>query len=537
MSSQVADPEIFRRLDEVTKLYGETNNKLVELTKILDTRRVDLEGAIKDKTEALKWSSFQPQYLRDFIEEPYVVEPFRIGKAGKVLEWRIYVPKFVRFSAGRLERVTSSYNVFSITQYHRFFGDVPEELKDRFPELPYDVKVHDGLLVVPAEFQEEAWSRFKEHLQGRTGTPGIIRIKPKDEWSLIAQIIEEGRLPFEPKPVDPVDLRPRSVEGFALQEGWEERDYQLDADRVFMEYGAIGVYWPFGTGKSQWATDWLDRLKGHKVIIAGKDSTLREQWVDRLLKMPPDRRSECHVFILQNREKIEELVKRLRKEGKQITLIIFDECHHLPAPTFMWLSTIDAKYRIGLTGSPYREDGHIEYIMALTGMPHGFAWTRFVTSGVISLAQVQVHVVKEWRQKLAILDDLLKRDLGKTMIFCDSLDLGDKIAKKYGLEWVHGETKSRLEIIRRNEVVVVSRVADEGISVSELDTLIEIDFMGGSRAQEMQRAGRLSHRAIQPDKEPAVHHVLMTEEEVDKYGKRLLSFYDKGFKVDMLYGI
>ena len=34
---------------------------------------------------------------------------------------------------------------------------------------------------------------------------------------------------------------------------------------------------------------------------------------------------------------------------------------------------------------------------------------------------------------------------------------------------------------------------------------------------------------------PAVHHILMTEEELEKYGKRLLAYYDKGYHVDYLY--
>lgn len=143
--------------------------------------------------------------------------------------------------------------------------------------------------------------------------------------------------------------------------------------------------------------------------------------------------------------------------------------------------------------------------------------------------------MKKPRYKMALLDDLLKRDLGKTIIFSDSLDLGDAIAKKYGLEWIHGATRKRIEKIKRNERIVISRVGDEGLSIPTLDTIIEIDFLGGSRMQQLQRVGRLSHRKIAPDKDPAVHHILMTEEELEKYGKRLLSLYDKGYKLDYLY--
>jgi len=57
----------------------------------------------------------------------------------------------------------------------------------------------------------------------------------------------------------------------------------------------------------------------------------------------------------------------------------------------------------------------------------------------------------------------------------------------------------------------------------------------GDNVQALQRVGRLAHRAIQPDADPAVHHILMTEEELEKYGKRLRAYYDKGYRVDYLY--
>ena len=109
-----------------------------------------------------------------------------------------------------------------------------------------------------------------------------------------------------------------------------------------------------------------------------------------------------------------------------------------------------------------------------------------------------------------------------------------EVAQRYGLQWIHGATKKRIDAIRNNERIVISRVGDEGLSIPELDTIIEIDFLGGSRMQALQLIGRLAHRLVEPDKEPAVHHVLMTEEELEKYGKRLLGYYDKGYKVDYL---
>lgn len=526
----LTDKQLFAELDETTKKINEATSRLRELEGILNTKRRRIENMLVEKSDEMRWSRFRPDYMRQFIEEPYVIEPARVDKGGKVLEWKVYVPKMVEFHIGRLERATHSYNVFTVNQYMRWFAEIPQELEDRFPDVEIELKVSDGDLLAPTEETERTWDRYKKFLYKRKG-PGVLQIKKGSEWELIAQILEDGGLPFVPQGINEEDLRKPTTKGFALNPNWSMRDYQEEAWGLFKDYGAIGIYWPFGCGKSQFGVELCDRIKGHKLIVAGGSSALREQWNIRLKDMPLARRKECHVVVYQSRREINNLVKKY----KEFSVIIFDECHHLPAKTFMRLSTIPTKYRLGLTGSPYREDGHINYIMALTGYPHGLSWDKFVTEGIISLAQVQIHVVRKERYKLTILDNLLQRDIGKTLIFSDSLDLGDSIAKKYGYPWIHGATKNRIEKLDQNEKIVISRVGDEGISIPTLDTVIEIDFMGGSRAQALQRAGRLQHRAIKADQEPAVHHIIMTEDEAEKYGKRVLAYYDKGYKVDWLY--
>jgi len=126
--------------------------------------------------------------------------------------------------------------------------------------------------------------------------------------------------------------------------------------------------------------------------------------------------------------------------------------------------------------------------------------------------------------------DLITKGTGKTIIFCDGIELGKKIAEKYGLEFVYGATTGRLDKIRENEVVVVSRVGDQGISVPDIDSLIEIDFLYGSRMQESQRSGRLLHSS----KEITNHYILMTDEEMEKYNKRLLALYERGCKINVI---
>ena len=69
-------------------------------------------------------------------------------------------------------------------------------------------------------------------------------------------------------------------------------------------------------------------------------------------------------------------------------------------------------------------------------------------------------------------------------------------------------------------------MADLGVSVKDLQRIIEVDFLFGSRQQELQRTGRLLH-ADKPER----HDIIMTEGEMQKYGKWLWALQEKGFTI------
>jgi hypothetical protein len=70
----------------------------------------------------------------------------------------------------------------------------------------------------------------------------------------------------------------------------------------------------------------------------------------------------------------------------------------------------------------------------------------------------------------------------------------------------------------------MSRVGDVGVSVKDLEQIIEVDFLYGSRQQQLQRTGRLMH-----SEEAERHDIIMTEQEVRDYGKRIWALQEKGF--------
>jgi hypothetical protein len=204
-------------------------------------------------------------------------------------------------------------------------------------------------------------------------------------------------------------------------------------------------------------------------------------------------------------------------------------CHHLPADSFIRLATLKTKYRLGFSGSPFREDHRENYIFALTGFPVGMSWDELLKSQIIKTPTFRLYLLEDNRAKMKKIGELLKIPV-KTLIFCDSLDFGKKISDTFEIPFVYSQTKDRLDVIREANACVVSRVGDEGISIPEIERVIEVSFLFGSRMQESQRFGRLMHS----QQEEPEHTILMTEEEFEKYNKRLYAITERGFKIEIL---
>lgn len=207
---------------------------------------------------------------------------------------------------------------------------------------------------------------------------------------------------------------------------------------------------------------------------------------------------------------------------------LVSNCHTLPANTFSKLATMETDYRIGLSATPYREDKRTDYIFALTGIPVGIEWEELLEYGDFDYPEVKVYLYRTRKQKRDDLTQLIKDGVGKTLIFCDGIDEGNRLSEELGVPFVHGQTPSgdRMDIFRDHNVVIGSRVADEGLSLDELNRVIEFDFHGGSRRQELQRAGRVMH-----SDGIGQHIVQMTDNEHEKFGQRLYSLEEKGMDI------
>jgi DNA excision repair protein ERCC-3 len=503
----------------------------------------------------LDFESVDQDQLAAFADEPYCILPKAENEA-----W-VICPRFVPFHVGWLDRQTDSYNVFVVNKYVDWIDELPEQIRQEvgISGKYDDPTVVDGRLEIIPENRAEAWEEFeKDRLD--TAIPNDKKLKkidyrelqrlakahdiranqsaddlreqlasvrdddtillnPEREFDVIAKLIEDGNLPFRPHPVADDDLRP-SPNNVDL------RDYQERAWQKFLETGMVGVYWPPGAGKTFLALYAGERVVGQKLVVV-PSSTLEQQWEERIEEYcaKPDEWEVRTYHYLRHGDNMEDYTG---DEGP--TLTVFDENHRLPANSFAKLATVDTNYRIGLSSSPYREDGRTEYIFALTGFPVGLDWQELVALGAVQTPDAKVLLYSESSEKWGDVSTLLSERTGKYVVFCDDIDAGSTLAQDLDVPFIHGETPKtkRMDLFRQNRVVVSSRVGDEGVSLPNLDGVIEVDFHGGSRRQEAQRYGRLMHG----DGDNTGEHILMmTDEEYEKYGKRLMALEEQGIKI------
>lgn len=206
--------------------------------------------------------------------------------------------------------------------------------------------------------------------------------------------------------------------------------------------------------------------------------------------------------------------------------VLVHNCQHLPANEFSKLATIDSEYCIGLSATPMREDSREEFIFALSGKPVGLAWETFKQLGIIQNPSMHVWIVKNEIERIRQVESLLQIQM-KTIIFCDSIEMGKTISKRFDLPHIHGQSKERLSLIQDALVSVVSRVGDEGVSLSDIKRIVEVSWLGNSRRQELQRFTRLLHGRGNEGEA----HLIMTGTEYQDDHKRLFGLMDKGFKI------
>lgn len=487
-------------VDEFKEHLSNLDKQLEFISEEIEKRKSNLSKLIAEESLL----QYKQENIKEFLTTPFVTIPKGQN------QWYVIIPKFIDLQVGWLLKQTESFNVFVVDTFSNWLYGIPRAIKEALDFVePLPIIVQGDFLRVDPASQNEVFARYRKFLNRRDGT-GTIKIKPRSRFNLIASLVKDGILPFTPQNVSSDDIQDRPIK-------IELRDYQKEALDKFRRYGSVGIYWMPAGGKTIIGLYTMNMLKGRKLIVV-PTRTLIEQWKDRIKKYTTIQPWEYDIITYNSAHKVMK---------KEYMFTIFDECHHLPANVFSRLALIKTKYRMGLSATPYREDGRHELIFSLTGYPIGLDWKHLMDLQIVKKPKVKVIITANDSGKLTILDELIRNGNNKkTMIFCDSISSGKRLASRYQLKFIHGASKNRLLTATKERTLIISRVGDEGISLENLERVIEFAFLFGSRRQELQRLGRLFHSSFTGE-----HIILMTRTEFSLYRKRLFSIYEKGIDI------
>ncbi len=148
--------------------------------------------------------------------------------------------------------------------------------------------------------------------------------------------------------------------------------HQTEALKAWWDAGGRGVVvLPTGTGKTFLAVLAIQKT-GRPALVVTPTIDLLNQWYGELsvaFGVPIGAvGGGNHEFQPLTVTTYDSAYIHLERWGNRFGLLIFDECHHLPGPSYLSAATGSiAPYRLGLTATPERSDGQEGLLASLIG--------------------------------------------------------------------------------------------------------------------------------------------------------------------------
>lgn len=376
------------------------------------------------------------------------------------------------------------------------------------------------------------------------------------------------------------------------------REYQSEALNAWLNNSGRGIIaLPTGSGKTHIGIAALSKVCEATLIITYTKEQLM-QWEKFLTSFTDVPHSLIGRYYSKEKRVLpitlatyQTAFKYIEKLAPHFNLLIIDEVHHLPAEKFKHIAvTSPARYRLGLSATPYREDGkHVELFPLMGGVVYYKTAQELADKGFLAKFRIQTIKVelksdekKEYmrlrkafrelaggldfktlvelakkgnfkairaleihsemmkvlsmsRSKIETVKEIVERELSegkKIIIFAHYVALAEEIAKETGAYLLTGE----LEEARRRTILDQFKKASSGALVVTTvgdegldipDASVGILVAGtGSRRQFVQRLGRLLRP--QPGKEAVLYEIVVrgSSEELQARRRKTMSLDD-----------
>lgn len=449
--------------------------------------------------------------IKATVTRPYTLLPINEHEA-HLIHWRgVKLPIF-----GWVLKQEPAFTIARVTRSMDLLTPLPTWMKSELGWRPpeHQAQIDGTRTSVRLTAGDETTFKRKYGAQlGKQNADGTYQIKGGDAWiKLVAQLVRDGILPYAATPVadehwdENARLDPQLLRVLEKLDWQTKRPFLQRAVDEFRAKGAVLVNYPPGAGKTLVAAMILNHFHG-RVLILADTTILVEQWRDRVKTFATNSKAQITVSTYQGAQKYLD---------QEWDLIIPDEAQRLPANTFSKLAFVKTKYRLGLTGTPWREDDRQHLIVALSGFPVAVRWSELVNAGVLKRPRIIVATVPNESAKTQYVKQLLAKRKGRAIIFCDWIEQGNALANALDVPFIHGETRNKLERLQESDVAVVSRIGDRGVDLHDLRLVVEVAGQGAAREQFAQRVGRLLHGDFAGE-----FHTVFTPDEAEKFRPRV----------------
>jgi len=287
---------------------------------------------------------------------------------------------------------------------------------------------------------------------------------------------------------------------------------------------------PTGSGKTILGVKLITEIKNPTLIVVPR-LTIAEQW-----KKAIEKNTDATAYVWGGKSKrigeitITTIAAMSRKNRTtnhfpvdMFGLVIIDECHHTPATSLYELMTsINPTYRLGLSATPFREDGETLKMIAALGEPFEVTTARkLITQKVLSKPVIEIlkaptntynaesyaamydsQIVTNTQRNRIIANKAISRAaLGESVLIAvNRIKHGETLATLTNSTFIHGGTdedeRNRVldEFRNKKMLILVSTLLGEGVDIPSLDTII-IAGGGKSKVGHTQVIGRALRRA------------------------------------------
>lgn len=311
------------------------------------------------------------------------------------------------------------------------------------------------------------------------------------------------------------------------------RSYQSRAVDSLAKVTQGTVVLPCGGGKTRVALGAIARLKTPALVLVHTHD-LAEQWRSEVLErlgvtaglVGAGGVSDGPITVALIQALVQWPNAELESFLSKFGLLILDEAHHVAASTFHAIvDQCPARYRLGLTATPEREDGLTPLLELFVGRPLlVVTHDELVAAGVLTVPSIRTvstsftfpyRSARDYSRLLsAIAADAPRNGLivesvvreateGNTcLVLSGRVDHCEHLAASVRAAGLHAsaltgkvtrdQRKALLDDARegRLRVLVATSLADEGLDLPRLSRVF-LAFPGRSRARTIQRLGRL----------------------------------------------